>query len=271
LFSKNSFAQQSTDEIENEFEKKFYKARMVFHKTYFEKASILFDSLIIEKQDYALSYGYAAMIDMLLYRNPSQNIEKARSLIKETDVNHLFTLGICSFANGDLPDCESKMKEFLSKNPDNKYGMHVLGFTQIDAGRPEEGLKTLKELLNKNPSYYPAYNHIGYAFISLQQNEHAINAFDEFLKSDTQNPSALDSYSEGLNALGEYDKAIAYLTKAVLLEPGFAYAWKHMGDIFAQNGEFNIAIHAYENAKKSAKLYGEDFFISIDNKIEELK
>lgn len=263
----NGFAQSIDDGFEREFE----NARLVFHNTYFEKASTLFDMLISQKNEYALSYGYAAMIDLMMYKDPSHNIEKAKSLSKKTDADHSFTMALCSFADGDLSDCELKMKEFLSRFPDNKYAMHILGFTQRDLGRLEDALKTLTGLISKHPLYSPAYNHIGYTYLSLEQKEKALEAFKEFLKSDSLNPSALDSYAEVYTALEEYDIAIASLAKAVLLEPNFAYGWMHLGDIFTQSGELELANRAYEKAKKSSSLYGADFVVSVDKKIESLK
>lgn len=271
FLSINSFAQSNEDRFEQYFEKAFGNARLVFHKAYFEKASTLFDTLISQQKEHALTYGYAAMIDIMLFKDPSQNIVKAKALSKETDVDHLFTMALCSFANGDLSDCELKMKEFLSQYPHDKYGMHVLGFTQSDLGRPEEALKTLTDLINMYPSYYPAYNHIGYAYLGIKQKEKALIAFNQFFKSDSLNPSAFDSLAEGLAEIGEYDKAIANLFKAILIEPNFAYGWTHLGDILKKNGESELAILAYENAKKSAKLYGVDFVKSVNKKLTALK
>jgi tetratricopeptide (TPR) repeat protein len=271
FLSFNSCAQSNYIGFEQDFENKFAKARLVFHSTYFEKASTLFDTLLNQQKVNALTYGYAAMVDLMLYKDPSQNIEKAKALSRKTDVNHPFTMALCSFAKGDLSDCEYKMKEFLSKYPNNKYGMHILGFTQTDLGRPEEGLKTLTDLINKYPSYYPAYNHIGYAYLGIKQKENALIAFNQFYKSDSLNPSAFDSLAEGLTEVGEYDKAIATLFKAVLIEPNFAYGWIHLGDILMLNGESELAILAYENAKMSANLYGVDFVNSINKKLIALK
>lgn len=262
LLSHNGFPQP-----DDEFEQDFENARLVFHRTDFEKASMLFDALIKKQNEHAVSYAYAAMIDLMLYRNPTINIENARALSKKTDPEHSFTMALCSFANGDLSGCELNMKAYLSQYPNSKYGMHVLGFTQRDLGRPEDGLKTLTDLINKYPSYYPAFNHIGYTHLSLQQNESALEAFKQFLKSDGLNPSAFDSFAEVFAAMESYDMAIANLTRAVLISPDFAYGWKHMGDIFVQCGEPELAIRAYEQAKKSSSLYGADFAVSVDKEI----
>jgi tetratricopeptide (TPR) repeat protein len=271
LFSLNLFPQSSDGQVQNNFEREFNNARLVFHSTCFEKASTLFDLLLKEKQDHALSFGYAAMIDMLLYRDPSQNIQKARSLSVETDPEHLFTMALCSFAEGDLLNCELKLKEFLKKYPNSTYGMHVLGFTQNDSGRPEEGLKTLTVLISREPAYFPAYNHIGYAYLGLQEKEKALKAFRVFYDNDSLNPSALDSLAEGQDALGNYDGAIASLSRAVILDPGFAYGWKHMADIFKRNGESKLALNAYGRAINAAGMYGADFVSAVDKEIKLLK
>jgi hypothetical protein len=44
-----------------------------------------------------------------------------------------------------------------------------------------------------------------------------------------------------------------------------------LGDIFKQSGEPELAIRAYENVKKSAKLYGVDFVSSVDKELMALK
>jgi len=211
------------------------------------------------------------MIDMLLFKDPADNIQKAISISQETDSDHLFVLALCSFALGDYSDCELKLNSYLKDNPNDSFAWHVLGFTQIDQGRPQDGKNTLDKLLQIHPDYYPAYNHLGYAYLKLGEPKNAIESFENFLHADESNPSAHDSYAEGLVAIKEYDRAITHLTRAVLLEPKFAYGWNHMGDIFKESGENTLAGKAYEKAISSAILYGEDFISYVNKKIESLK
>jgi hypothetical protein len=49
------------------FDRQFEEARFVFHRTYFEKASPMFDSLIIQNPNHALTFSYAAMVDYMLF------------------------------------------------------------------------------------------------------------------------------------------------------------------------------------------------------------
>jgi len=270
VFIININAQSLNTELSNQYGKEFEDARFVFHRVYFEKASLLFENLIKKKQNHALTYAYAAMTDYMLFKDPTNNINKALSLSNKEDPNHLFTNALCSFAKDDFVNCELIIKEFLSINPNDRYALHVLGFTQNDLERPEDGLKTLSNLIKLHPDFFPAYNHIGYAHLKLNQNKDALNSFSQFLKNDRLNPSALDSYADGLTKIKDYDKAIAQLTKALLVQPNFAYGWKHMGDILEENGERELARYAYINAKKSAKYYGASFLKSLDKKINSI-
>jgi tetratricopeptide (TPR) repeat protein len=255
----------------SDYDIKFQQARYTFHRAYFEKASLLFDELLKEKPHHALAHAYAAMTDYMLYKDPTPHIDEAKKLLKQEDSESLFTMALLHFATSELSICESTLKDFLNKFPDDPYGMHVLGFTQIDIGRPEDGLETLTELLQSHPEFFPAYNHLGYAYLKLNLNDEAIEYFLLFLESDSLNPSAYDSYADGLSNIGQYDQAIAQLTKSVLLEPNFAYAWYHMGDIFQLKGDHRLAVLAYEKARTSAGLYGDGFLNSLNNKIKDIK
>ena len=141
----------------------------------------------------------------------------------------------------------------------------------IDLGRPDEGRQVLDNLVQEQPSYSPAFNHLGYAYLRMEENEKAIGAFHTFLTANSTNPSAYDSAAEGFQAIGEYDKAIASLAKAVLLDPKFAYGWMHMGDILTQSGDREIAWQAYQKAISAAELYGTDFTSSVRKKMKELE
>ncbi|WP_268034652.1 tetratricopeptide repeat protein [Algoriphagus sp. PAP.12] len=254
-----------------DFEQSLLDARMSFHRTYYEKASTLFDQLIQVKEDHALTHAYMALVDFMLYKDPSLHIERALTLTDESDPNNSITLALCSFASGDYWGCESNIKEFLIKDPENQFGSHLLAMTLIAMDRAEEGKSTLIDLLQRNKEYFPAYNHMGYACLKLNQKEEAIQAFETFLQKDSLNPSAYDSYAEAWFESGNTEKAIACLNKAVKLDPYFAYGWNHMGDIYYQIGKTEDAIHAFEQGKKVAKYYGPEFTQSLDQKLEDLK
>ena len=125
----------------------FDQARHVFHRVYFEKASLLFEDFLKKEPDHSLALAYQAMINLMLYKSPDEIAAKVESLVKKDNPADLFAQALIHFVKSDFKGCESALKKHLNHNPDDPYGLHVLGFTQIDDGRPEDGLETLLHLL----------------------------------------------------------------------------------------------------------------------------
>jgi tetratricopeptide (TPR) repeat protein len=267
IISTNSQGQiAANSENDTEFE----QARHVFHRAYFEKASLLFEEYVKKDPDNSLALAYQAVIDLMLYKNPDATVEKVQRLIKNEKSSDLFAQALIDFVKSDYRNCEIVLMKHLKDFPDDPYAMHVLGFAQIDDERPEEGLETLLQLLDAHPDFFPAYNHTAYAYLRLKQNEEAIMYFKLFLESDSLNPSAHDSYADGLETIGEYETAIAHLARAILIEPEFAYGWKHAGEIFEKIGETEFAVLSYKKAMQAAEYYGEAFLQSMKTKIATL-
>jgi tetratricopeptide (TPR) repeat protein len=264
-----AYTQQLSEKFDDlQYLNDFGEIRLIFHRAYFEEASRRFGELLETESSHAFSYAYAAMTDYMLYRDPNPNANRAKSMLNLKDQNYHFIKALLRFVENDFTGCEAAMLLHLEKNPDDVYAMHVLGFTRIDMDKASDGLATLNTLIKKHPEYFPAYNHIGYAYLELNKNDKAVVFFKKFLQADSLNPSAYDSYADGLAAMGEYDKAIAQLTKAVLIEPDFAYAWKHMGDLFEKQEYGILAYAAYEKALKASDLYGDNFVIQLREKLK---
>lgn len=267
-----SSCKQNTDiDLESQYKIKFEEARYVFHRAYFEKASVLFADLLKEKVDDPLAYSYMGVIDLMLYRDPSCNQKIADSLSHGKKDNYLFTQAIIQFINGDFGKCELLLKQHLTEDSSDFYARHVLGFTQIDADRPEDGVNTLSNLLETHPDYFPAYNHLGYGYLKLNEVEKALKAFEQFVKIDSLNPSSHDSFADGLAKSRQYALAISHLKRAVELEPGFAYGWKHLGDIYTKINSMELALSSYKKARDVSELYGESFKKSVEAIINKIK
>lgn len=246
-------------------------ARYTFHRAYFEEADRLFKDLAEEVQDDPLIYAYKSMIDYMLFRNSEENTESAKQYLNEENPDYYFIKALLKFVENDFDSAAIFLELHISKFEDDSFAKHALGFTRYDNGQPEEGLKILLNLIETDPTYFPAYNHIGYAYMALNNLDSAISYFKEFVVSDSLNPSAYDSYAEGLAEQKKYDSAISQLTKATLIDSRFAYGWKHMGDIFDKLNKPWLSIKAYEKAKENSELYGKSFVISVDKKIKLLK
>ncbi len=235
-------------------------ARMTFHRTWFEEADVLYDVLIRVCPETPRNFAYAAVIDNLLFRESADNIAAAEDMLATVDLStHSFARALVHFAKGELARAESVLTEYLASTPDDSYAEHVLGFTLIDQGRPQEGADVLSRLLDRDPAYFPARNHLAYALMMTDRMDEAIANADAFVDADPLNPSAWDTRASILDAAGRREDALASLTRSVLLDPRFAYGWSHMADILGAAGEWSLAQRAYRQALLAGDRYGAAF------------
>ena len=248
----------------------FEKARYNYHRGCYVDAWVQFEDLVRQNPNHAMTFAYAGLCDKKLYLDPSEDIWRAKELINPDQPDYLFTRALLFYTNDEFEECERVLKKYLVDFPNDKYARQLLGLTQVNIGLPFEGLLTLNKLLKSEPDFYPAYLCKGYAHVGLGQYKDALVSFETFLRNDPNNLNALDAYAEGLASAGERDKAIAQLTKAVLMDSGYVYGWDRLGDLLIKTGNFKSARAAFLNAKKLNKWYGPAFAEGIDKKLSEL-
>jgi tetratricopeptide (TPR) repeat protein len=257
--------------LSSEVMEDFELARWLYHQTRSEEADLLFKDLLRQEPDFALGYAYSAMLDYLLFRNPSVNIEKVEKSVISNNYERYISFALVHFVNGQLDSATILLKKCLNFYPDDRYANHLLGYTQIDNDQIEEGLSVLLDIIMKTPEYFPAWNHIGYAYLRTDRYETAIECFEKFIQGNPLNPSAYDSMADGLEKWGKPDEALAYLYRGTLIYPDFAYGWMHLGHLHKKLGETELARLCYQKALEHAEgIYGLDFIDSIRAYIQNL-
>lgn len=235
----------------------FAAARWSFHRAWFEEADEQLAAYVDKCPEEPLAYAYAAIVDMLLYRDNAANVAAAGS-------NDPFVSALANFARGKLEDAEMDLRRHLDRAPDDRFAAHVLGFTLIDQGRPDEGRAVLADLLERYPDYFPAKNHLAYALFRSGNPDDAVRIVAEFVAADPGNPSAWDTQADILHSLGQTEEAIASLSRGLLLDDRFAYGFRHMGNLLTAVGNRDAAVAAYREAIIAAKAYGPDFAASVE-------
>ena len=250
---------------------RFEDARYVFHRAWFEQADEQFDEYLATCAEDPRAHAYAAIIDMLLYRDNSLHVAHAMRLadnVEETEA--LFVKALARFSQGQLEEAESDLRQYLLAVPTDRYAAHVLGFTLNDQGNPDKGVEVLQQLLESDPGYFPAKNHLAYGLFKTDRADEAIQVIREFVVADPANPSAWDTQADILYSLGRSEEAIASLCRSVLLDKRFAYGYRHLGNILSATGDLEAAEAAYRNAILSAETYGPDFAASVEQLLIEL-
>ena len=242
----------------------FELARGLYHQTRFEEADVMFKDLLRQNPDFILGTAYAAMLDFLLFRNPSVNTEKVEKAQSDNYYERWVALALAHYVNGHLDSATILLKNCLIVYPDDRYANHLLGYTLIDNDQIEEGLSVLLDILMNIPEYFPAWNHIGYGYLRTGRHETAVECFEKFIQGNPLNPSAYDSMADGLENWGKPDEALAYLYRGTLIYPDFAYGWMHLGHLHKKLDEIELARLCYQKALEHAEgVYGLDFIDSI--------
>jgi tetratricopeptide (TPR) repeat protein len=97
----------------------------------------------------------------------------------------------------------------------------------------------------------------------LEKPKKRLQLADQFIDWAPNNPSAYDTKGHMLYDMGEYEKAIPYFFKGVLLESRFAYCQRFLADAFMMNKEFLLARNHTIKAIDMADTYGEAFKLSV--------
>lgn len=246
----------------------FEEARTAVHETRYELADDLLRAVVKEDLEFALGWSYLAVVDLLLFRDPSESIAKARKQVEGLSKRERqMTEILIRFASNDLERCESLILDFLDMFPKDRFARHILGMVYSDLGFYEDGIAVLRELIRMHPDYVPAWNHLGNIFMDAGDMPKAKAALTMFLELSIDNPGAYDSYAEFLARDGKIDEAVSHLRRALEIEPRMAFAWMHMGDILIDADLTEEAESAYRFAGDASLLYGDDFRAVLDEKI----
>ncbi len=232
-------------------------ARWTFHRTWFEEADGQLAAYLADCPNDSLAHAYAAIVDMLLYRDNSEHVGAATG-------DDPFVRALASFSQGQLEEAEIDLRRHLESSPDDRYAAHVLGFTLIDQGKRDQGAEVLASLLEMQPDYFPAKNHLAYALLGMGKHDDALRIVAEFVAADPANPSAWDTQAHVLHSLGRTEEAIASLSRGLLLDERFAYGFRHMGNLLKAAGSPDAAKASYQKALGSSDLYGPDFVASVE-------
>lgn len=226
----------------------FERGRDAFHRAWFERADELLRETVEVDPELAIAHAYKAATEAFLYRDPSETIARARRAANVTAGEQLMVDALVALAEDEYEPVLGALGSLLDSHPDDRFARHALGFTLIDLGRAREGIPVLGSLLTDFPGFIAAWNHLGYAYLDLGDLDRAEQCFARFVSEDPDNPAAHDSWADLLTEQLRTDEAIASLTRAILLEPSYAYGMIHLGDVLVIEGSTAPALAAYRRS-----------------------
>ncbi|MFH2050145.1 MAG: tetratricopeptide repeat protein [bacterium] len=119
--------------------------------------------------------------------------------------------------------------------------MFGLGIAYEQNGDFDKSVKEFKNLIKRNPQYHQAMNYLGYSLADRGKNlDYARDLIERAVTMAPDNAAYLDSYGWVYYRLGEYDKALIHLLKAVELDRD-PVIFDHLGDTYQAMGDTSTA------------------------------
>lgn len=170
----------------------------------------------------------------------------------------------------DYDNAYEALYSYVKDYPDDMHAKFRYAYSCFYVGKKDKAVRLMKEILEDEPENSDALNFIGYTLVEEKKN---LKLAEEYLlKADSLNPDQdyiNDSLAWLYYALGDYEKAFAYGSKAVSLNKAAgeedASLWEHYGDIALKLGKKDLARNAYE---KSLSLKDTE---SVKKKLKELQ
>ncbi len=151
------------------------------------------------------------------------------NLTAANEHDRLFIEGLSALIGGDRETGERKLRELITKYPDEKEARLVLANFIRGASRdPAAARQLLEEALQLDPMYAPAYNELAYYAARRGDFDSATVLIDKYVALEPDEPNPLDSRGEILELAGRTEEARAAFGRALALRPDFIPALRHL-------------------------------------------
>lgn len=226
-------------------------------------------------QNIFLSVQMRAIINQIKTKQIKSAIQSLNALIKVYPKAALFhmTLGDAYREEGDYKKAfEAYQNAKALANPYDKQTAPIYfyqGVCKEALGEKKEAIALFEQALKLDPENPLYLNYAGYLW--LEQNENIPMALEMIQKAVAKAPndgSILDSLGWAYYLMGDYDKALPILERAVTLEAGNAVLNSHLGDVYWRLGRFREARFQWAHAASLKEGLTPDLQAQLEEKIK---
>jgi tetratricopeptide (TPR) repeat protein len=234
----------------------------------------LLEATMAERFVYTPSLGFCITIIVLASKVFKLNKGKTQSItvtdIRKPGTLHFIVIGICSIfsvrtmaRNSDWKDNLTLLAKDVQSAPESAriryaYGSAILVEQALKEENPAVKNNLLQksiEQLNKGVSLIPNYNdawyNLGMAYKELGDSKNAVYAFDQARSYKPFNDaSKLTNSGIAYGKNGQYDKAIADLTRAAELDNDNYEIYNNLGLYLGESGNKQASFEVFEKALK---------------------
>jgi|GEM_PF-401747 len=212
----------------------------------------IFTSLVERGDNSLVNHRFLGRI-ALMKDNPQRAVSEF-SKVAEISISELESWLDLGFAYWKLDQGELEIKAYLSglEHVVDEKGklslLFALGTAYERYGQFDHAEKTFENLLKRDPENHQAMNYLGYSLADRGKRlSYARDLIERAVTLNPNNAAYLDSYGWVYYRLEDYEKALIYLKRAVILDSD-PTIFDHLGDTYQATGDSAAAKQWWEKA-----------------------
>ncbi|MBZ0264708.1 tetratricopeptide repeat protein [bacterium] len=202
------------------------------------KARTFFRKAIAADSNFAmahLSLGTSIMdeTERLKYFKKAKELKKYSSNGEQKLIDAYYTLMVDQDTNGFL----QQMEKIVAEYPNDARIRAQFGYS-IRNLDPDRGLAEVRKAVKTDPEFSFGHNLLGYLYLEQEDFVNAEKAFQEYLRLEPDVANPYDSMADMRVRTGNYEEAINYYRKAVLIDSSFFLSQQKIGLSYIFMGDF---------------------------------
>lgn len=182
------------------------------------------------------------VLDALNHANLSFHIVKGQLLQYDKDVDG---------SKKCYENALTRFKDYAKSDPNNPSVNFGIGLAQLGLGNHDLAIKNFDKVARAKPDFAEINLYRGASLFELGRYEEAARSCMAEISADSNNTQALVLAGMALNGAGEKEKALVFLDRAILSDPGNMHAYLNKGeilrsyglDMWADDCNLQIALH----------------------------
>ena len=197
----------------------------------------------------------------------AQGRQELDALVASGQVEDLYFTAQFYQSQSLYSDAVQWVDKVLEQRPESVQALFLRGAALERSGDSEASAESFLRLLDLDPDHAPTLNYLGYMWVEQEQRlDEALRFIQRAVSFEPDNGAYVDSLGWALFKLERFDEARIHLEWAARLLPEDPTIFEHLGDLYLQLDEPELAAKAYQDA---VELGGDEVQRVID-KLEAL-
>lgn len=184
---------------------------------------------------------------------------KSKLAVNRECGNTLYNLGVAYLTKRDFMEAERCFREAVANSPKLAEAYVQLGGIAMQRGDLKTCLTYNVQATQQRPFFAVPWGNIGFCQLQLGETDKAIQSLKRAIKYDNNFVQALATLGSAYFTEGDLEEAAKSLEQAVGIEPMFGPAWNNLALVFAEKGEWTRVKDCVEKAQASGYEVPEAF------------